>query len=748
MNPEDAIVAALWNLFRVVAFAVLVFETGRALVARFDSASRGLERRLIGAIAGFVALAGIPFVLALTCLVFVRWWLIVAVAAAIVIRFRREWLEERRARDRRGLTRFERGVVATGLAVFFVYALRYEASHFYYGCLHSSVAWAIGEPIGHLATTPIEKILFFHQDAQIGGTAIVAPFAAMIGPLGERVLLGFAPCAIFFLSVLTLRRMFHERTALAASLMLVMCPWLLRLPQISVNTLAWLAGAALVFLITHRRVGWLAGFVAGFYVGVLYINVLAVPVLAWWAYRNSDRVRLRRFLAGLAIVGLVLLVQNIAGHGHPLSYGSFRTVAETGRGPFRYSIFGIEFFAHALFNWPLFDRVVRTPMNPMPVFLLLPVLGLRFFGLLISGVFLLGLRRLRETDRVAFAASVAWAAIVAGVLLVQENWLQVEKAHTPFDLLPALTLMLGAGIERMREERWKTWAAQYAVAIATLAAFAWWAPRWNVPVDTRFFELFTRFARNEGTYLDAEREPYAWPRLLPDFSEIPAAFRAGVGRRLVRDLSVAHFEDRPESARETMLRAMIPAVYYGFMMPRGALDRTILNRASWTPPPGAPAWSLDLTGAPVGSASPVKPHSESVDSLVMGEDLPVRWTAPPVTWSDRPIDVVAFVDEGELFFVLTRPLDERIERFERAFGELQDKEAKLPGERPWETAPMRIASRAWPDAKARLVFRALPGAMVNVIDALYLDPSRIYWRRIELGSDGVRDRGRLYWHAN
>lgn len=434
--PEDAIVAALWNLIRVVTFAVLVAETGRALVARYDAGSRGLERRALAGVAGFAALAGIPFVLALTCLVYVKWWVIAAVSALIIAWLRREWIEEWRESDRRRLSPHERALVAIALAIFVLYALRYESSHFYYGCLHSSVAWAIGEPIGHLATTPIERILFFHQDAQIGGTAIVAPFAAWMGPFGERILLGFAPAAIFLLTALTLRRLFDERTAIAASLVLVLCPWLLRLPQISVNVLAWLAGAAFVFLVVHRRIGWLAGIVCGLYVGVLYINVLAVPVFVWWAYCSGDRVRFRRFLSGLAMVGALLFVQNTIGHGSPLSYGSFRTVAEAGSEPFRYTLFGIEFTAHALFNWPLHDRVVRTPMNPMPVFLLLPMLGLRYFGILIAAIIPVGLRRAREADRVAFTAALAWGAIIAAVLLVQENWLQVEKAHTPFDAFP------------------------------------------------------------------------------------------------------------------------------------------------------------------------------------------------------------------------------------------------------------------------------------------------------------------------
>lgn len=746
--PEDAIVAVLWNLIRVVTFAVLVAETGRALVARYDAGSRGLERRALAGVAGFVALAGIPFVLALTCLVYVKWWVIAAVAALILAWLRREWIEEWRESDRRRLSPHERALVAIALAIFVLYALRYESSHFYYGCLHSSVAWAIGEPIGHLATTPIERILFFHQDAQIGGTAIVAPFAAWMGPFGERILLGFAPAAIFLLTALTLRRLFDERTAIAASLVLVLCPWLLRLPQISVNTLAWLAGAAFVFLVVHRRIGWLAGIVCGLYVGVLYINVLAVPIFVWWAYRSGDRVRFRRFLSGLAMVGALLFVQNTIGHGSPLSYGSFRTVAEAGSEPFRYTLFGIEFTAHALFNWPLHDRVVRTPMNPMPVFLLLPMLGLRYFGILIAAIIPVGLRRARETDRVAFAAALAWGAIIAAVLLVQENWLQVEKAHTPFDAFPALALVLGAGIDRMRGERWRSWAPVWLAAVVVLTVFAYSAPRWILPADDRFFDLFPRFPRNEQVYLAAEKAAWARPHLLPDVSEIRSAFRKGVLARLGRDLATAHSHERTESARETMLRAMIPAVYYGFMMPRGALDRPFVNRTPWPTPDDAPAWSLDLTRSPVDGGVPISREQGGIAASLDGMSLPSRWSAPTVSWSDRAIDVVSFVYENELYFVLTRPIDERIERFERAFGKLHDQAAKSPGEPPWEESPMAIPVRDWPDSELRLSFRASPGTTVHVIDALYLDPSRIYWRRVELGSDGPRDRGWIYWHAN
>ncbi|MCL4236406.1 MAG: hypothetical protein KJ042_18035, partial [Deltaproteobacteria bacterium] len=181
---------------------------------------------------------------------------------------------------------------------------------------------------------------------------------------------------------------------------------------------------------------------------------------------------------------------------------------------------------------------------------------------------------------------------------------------------------------------------------------------------------------------------------------------------------------------------------------RTPLERDFVNRDRWNAPDDAPVWALELSRAPLEEPPPVTRVAKGEEPVIDGTALPARWTAPPLAWSDRPIDVVSFAHENELYFVLTRPIDERIEGFERTFGGLYDRESKTTGRRPWDSESLAIPTRPWQTNSPRLAFRAMPGRTVHVIDAIYLDPSRIYWRRIELREDGATDRGWNYWHAN
>ena len=742
-----------WNLIRMVLFVVLFYVPGRAIVIRRGRTPGGLDTHVLALLTGFLAVSGLAFVEALTALVFVTPWVLAGNALFILaVRFRTVRRYVARWSDRTVLEDgFERSLVLLAVGAFVLFFIRYEPSHFYYGCLNSSVAWATGQPIGNMPNAPIQRILFFHQDAQIGGTALVAPFHAFLGPVGERVLTATVPAMLALVTGLTARVWFGRVASLGAAAAFSLSPYLFRIPAISINALAWLAGISTVYLMVRGRRAFWAGVATGMYVGVLYVNVLVVPVFLVWAWSARGRsFPFGGFLRGLALVGLALLVQNTVAHGSPLSYGSFRTVAETGHAGFAYSLLGIDFRAHALFNWPLHDHIVRTPLNPYPTFLLLPLYFVRFFGLLLTALLPVGVYALAGSKRRLLLLLLAWASVIAALLGIQENWLQVEKMATPFDIFPPLSLFMAAGIHHLGDAPRFRGLCTYVVSLLLVAGAYLFGTGVNAPTDGRFYNLFPAFPREEAGYLAWEKAPYSRLRFFPDFSECGRPFRKGVGARLARYLAVKEHGDRRESAREAMLRASIPGIYFAFMMPSMPADRMagFIDPEDGRPRRGGHAFLFRFRRHPLGGEALIEQAPPAGDAIDLARDLPCRIPLGKTPWSEQPIESVWFAKDGEVYIVLVRPLDPRLERFERLFAGAYRE--GIPGATalPWQEPPIAYPVRAQDSTDGGIRFRAAWEQTVHLVDSVYLDPSRIYWRTVDLSDGGIRMSAPIYWHAN
>ena len=135
-------------------------------------------------------------------------------------------------------------------------------------------------------------------------------------------------------------------------------------------------------------------------------------------------------------------------------------------------------------NWPFHDTLIRHPDHALPPLLLLPVLGLRSMGGLLSVAALGGLVLLVRRPRL-LAVSLVWA-LPATLPLLALAYLDYEKASWILLAAPPLPLALGAAAGWLAQPRQRAGrVAGWAVAGALLALLPGALAGVVVPEDRR-----------------------------------------------------------------------------------------------------------------------------------------------------------------------------------------------------------------------------------------------------------------------
>ena len=352
-------------------------------------------------------------------------------------------------------------------------------------------------PIHYLVNHPTTEFnglapLFFEQ--RLGNAAILAPAVALFGTMGWLVTTVFATL-VAGTSVYNGARALNARPA-AAGIGAVLfaigahtfCAYFVNENYYAIALVAFLCWGAVR---QETTVGWVAlmGLVAGHLVGVRYTSSLFWPaVIAAALWRGLPwRRRLGHLALGGALAALCTLpwlYVNTIMLGSPFSHPKIG--AESQARVVTNEIAGHSFQFRAL-NWPFTDQVVRTPWNPFPTVLWLPLWVGLCFGQLGVAIALLGWMRLfrRGPPRRAFwllllfavphTAAIAWLETL--------DWEQLTYAAP--GLVP-LGLVLCVGVDGLLEpvRRWRRVAIVAGLLVA-LTGLSWAVRPLRLPPDTR-----------------------------------------------------------------------------------------------------------------------------------------------------------------------------------------------------------------------------------------------------------------------
>ncbi|MBK7977825.1 MAG: hypothetical protein IPK07_32770 [Deltaproteobacteria bacterium] len=365
-----------------------------------------------------------------------------------------------------------------------------------------------------------------------------------------------------------------------------------------------------------------------------------------------------------------------------------------------------------MLNFPLYPEVVRTPFNPLPLFLWFPVWSAARLGLVTCALMIIGLVATVRAPRRAVAASL-WVVPYAAMLAVNENWLQVEKMGIMAPLVPPLLLAAGRGVEALLDRR------DWPVALAGGAIFALGllgieqAARLRVPLDPRFYSQYPWMLREDESYLAVERR-LATPRALPspEWTMLPPM--EDPVDALVRAVHHPSYAERVPSPREQVMAAVMPDVFRFFLSPRehGPLPETRAaegERQALEVSLARP-WMEGLGWVGVSDTAAL------ADRLVIdlhADPALQTYRKFPLPWQPGFTATLSTFRRGEdVFVVLSGP-----NPYERSI----DLATFTPP--PYE--PITAVERPAPPGD-RVVLVVPAGARVHFVEVTSLDPSRIY----------------------
>lgn len=352
------------------------------------------------------------------------------------------------------------------------------------------------------------------KDQRVGAGVLASPFYRLFRVFGFRLVFALVPAltALVFFSLvfgLTGRRWL----ALASSGLLVLNPFMLSFQRMNANFSALLLLTALLLIMeTKPARPFFAGLLLGALGGVRNMGIIYAPIFVVWLYlgssasiKGSPMVRRAAGIKAVALFGLGAFVAILpflywkqfafgSPFAHPSQYPHFQGFRPT----FEHTFMGMKFMFNGLLNYPFAADFIRTPHFAFPVFLLIPLVMLRTFGIVLIAAAVLGIpSALRQNRRLAHMM-LAWLAVTYLFWAFQENWEELKMSFLMLQL-PALVVFMAYGLQRLTSIgglRHNVFALITVCALcAILLKFSFYL---EFPTDKRWYVRFPKAAVNES----------------------------------------------------------------------------------------------------------------------------------------------------------------------------------------------------------------------------------------------------------
>jgi len=368
------------------------------------------------------------------------------------------------------------------------------------------------------------------KDQRLAPAVVAAPFFRLFNVFGFRLFFALVPALTALIFFGLVHRVTGRRwLAVASAAILVMNPFVLSFERLNANFPAVLMISALFLLLETPP---LRPFVAGLLLGALGAvrneAVIFVPILLYWVYFKAfdaavgSKTPVRRSAAlkaaGLLVAGAAITIAPILywkqyAFGSPFMHPSQYSHFEGFRPTFPHSLLGIHFDFNGLLNYPFIDTAIRTPHFPHPVFLLIPLVLLRSFGLLVSCLTLLGIGAAWRADRRRALCLLSWILLTFLLFAFQENWEELKMSFIMLMLPPLVVLAAHGATSLTQLSRFVPNVLGIATLAIFLAVFLKFSFHLEYPADSRWYQRFPKAAVNASRLDGLPRDE----RLDPEF---------------------------------------------------------------------------------------------------------------------------------------------------------------------------------------------------------------------------------------
>lgn len=367
------------------------------------------------------------------------------------------------------------------------------------------------------------------KDQRIGAGVLASPFYRLFRVFGFRLVFALIPAltALIFFSLI-FRQTGRRWLALTAAALLVLNPFMLSFQRMNANFSALLLLTTILLVLETTPIRpFFAGMLLGALGGVRNMGIIYAPIFLVWLYlRSASEVKtgpvarkaagfraVVLFAAGAFVTILPFLYWKEFAFGSPFAHPSQYPHFQGFRPTFEHSFLGMKFMFNGLLNFPFAQDFIRTPHFPFPVFLLIPLVMLRTFGVILIACAILGIPGAMKHNRRLAWMMLAWLAVTYLFWAFQENWEELKMSFIMLQL-PALVLFMTYGLLRLTSigglRRNLVALMSIGLLCGLLLKFSFYL---EFPADKRWYVRFPKAAVNEsGLYGLSEDK-----RLDPEF---------------------------------------------------------------------------------------------------------------------------------------------------------------------------------------------------------------------------------------
>lgn len=365
------------------------------------------------------------------------------------------------------------------------------------------------------------------QDQRLGSGVIFSVPFLFLGIFGFRFLNALIIALAFLILYLTGKKIFKkEFLCLLLAIIVIFNPYFISINRLNPNVIALFVFSITLFFLLHEEKNYLIlGLLYGILGSVRYEAIIFAPAILFILYKTEKRHFIRNtliFASSAFIAILPFLLWNKFAFGGFFVHPTQSPLLLGFRPVFPHNFVGMKFNFNGMLNYPFYTGIIRTPHFPYPVFLMLPLVIIKSFGLLLFSLMFFGIFYLIKQQRNILLFLLMWLIILLLFLAPQENWDEFKMTYILL-MFPAVAIFVTKGIELFVYKISLKKMLALLLIIIILILLVKMMSNLNFPADGRWYKRFPYAVtqENKTNYLnDSQRMGWEFFHTAENYDEI------------------------------------------------------------------------------------------------------------------------------------------------------------------------------------------------------------------------------------
>ena len=364
------------------------------------------------------------------------------------------------------------------------------------------------------------------QDQRLGSSVMFSVPFLFLGIFGFRFLNALIIALAFLILYMTGKRIFKkEFLCLLLAIIVIFNPYFVSINRLNPNVIAmFIFSAFLFFLLNTEKNYFILGILYGIIGSVRYEAIIFIPAMLFILYKTEKKHFITNtliFALSAFIAILPFLLWNRFAFGGFFVHPTQSPLLSGFRPVFPHNFFGIKFNFNGMLNYPFYSGIIRTPHFPYPVFLMLPLVIIKSFGLVLFSLMFFGIFYFTKQDKKVSLFLLMWLVILFLLLAPQENWDEFKMTYILL-MFPAIAIFITKGIELLIYKiSFKKILALMITAMLLVLSIGI-ISNLSFPADGRWYKRFPHAAQeNQINYLnDSQRMSWEFFHTAENYDEV------------------------------------------------------------------------------------------------------------------------------------------------------------------------------------------------------------------------------------